>query len=578
VSPARAHRPRAKTVDDAHAWLRTYRQQIATGHSPSARCVANARGAYLLLGGDPERPSFSLKDYDHEKYGPFLGVSDEGSAVTAIREAAYASPKAITLAAAHKLTPQLVGVAIDAERLGGIGEIAVGPDEYADVWAGAVDRLLITTNVGTRVNLRVYGREPRVQILNDSSEAITRVKQEMAKVFQRFVNTPDSQPRPCTLVVNIPWRAEMSQTRKTSVLSELFDFVSSGKAAGRKKCPEGHCLGLAVWARWNSKRDDIYSAIDLAEAVGIRLVVVDGSKRKQSRESISLAGLLEYFQPAVVRSILRYAKRKGVVIRAANLPDTDTIARSTWSGLRTARSMGVHLGKYGCFPLTLDETDRVIQQVQNWFEDWSAAPALFLDQGILYDGGIAVGKDLVKGVELWLTIVARRNVRVVLLDTIDKASGRRLIKQSSDDKKGCLDWREIDRIEKHARELKLRVLWAGGLSLRDAFHMGRIGVFGIYVTSAVADTIAVPEDYKNDPLLPSLKEPSRDAILRLKIVLEAAFLVSGLAKQRAAQLEKQALELVDAVEARDHSEASRGTDALSSECVSAWRTYWNGSE
>jgi len=516
-----------------------------------------------------------LKDYDHKRYGPFLGVSDEGSATATIREAAYGSPKCRAIASRSTLSPAVIGVALDAERLGGVGEVAVGPNEYADVWTGTVDRILITTNIGTRVNVRVYRREPRVQLSSDSRKAIEEAKEGISSAFIPFTRTPDSHPRPLTVFVNIPRHAKISRPKRAAILRELANYVASGKAAGCKSCPAGHALGLAAWVRWGQGgRDDAFAAIDLAADAGMKTVAFDGSKRKLAREAISLAGLLDYFKPGLVGPILRRAKQRGVVVRAANLPDTDTIARSTWSGLHTARAMGVHLGKYGCFPLTLDETDRVVDQVQKWFKDWSAAPAFFLDQGLLRDGGIDVERDLPRGVELWLNTVAQHGVRVVLLDTVDKASGRRLLKKSAKDTGGYLGWGQIQRIEQHARNLGIRVLWAGGLSLRDAFEMGRLGVFGIYVTSAVADTIAVPEAYKHDPMLPSLKEPSHDAVLHIKMVLEAGFLLSRLSSKVGEQIKRSAEDLIRAVETKDKSTISKRTDALFAACLTGWRIFW----
>jgi len=217
--------------------------------------------------------------------------------------------------------------------------------------------------------------------------------------------------------------------------------------------------------------------------------------------------------------------------------------------------------------------DRVVEHVQKWFKDWSAAPAFFLDQGLLRDGAVDVERDLPRGVELWLKTVAGHGVSVVLLDTVDKAGGRRLLKKSAKDGSGYLEWREIERIENHARNLGVKVLWAGGLSLRDTFEMGKLGVFGIYVTSTVADTIAVPEDYKQDPMLPSLKEPSHDAVLRVKMVLEAGFLVSRLSSKVGDQIKTSAEHLIQAVETKDKSTISKRTDVLFAACLTGWRIF-----
>ena len=108
-----------------------------------------AKRAMAILGGQAEPPLHTLADYDSNRYGPMLGVSDEGSATAAIRRGALAAPKVAVLSA-H--TPLTLGVAHDAERLGAVGEVAVGPDEFATIRLAARGRVLTTTNVGTRVN------------------------------------------------------------------------------------------------------------------------------------------------------------------------------------------------------------------------------------------------------------------------------------------------------------------------------------------------------------------------------------------------------------------------------------------
>lgn len=566
---------RVLTVEAARKRLGDYRRQIEKGRSPTSRDIAEVRRAYLFLGGDPDRPSFSLKDYDHKRYGPFLGVSDEGSAAKTIRDAAYASPKCLAISSRLKLTPEIVGVAIDAERLGGIGEVAVGPDEYADIWTSSVERLLITTNVGTRVNLRVYRREPRVKVAANDERALSSAKATITAAFAPFTNTPDGNPRELTVFIDIPRYSKISRREKSRILGELVNYVFSGKAAGLKNCPPGHALGLAVWAgRGLAGREAVLAAIDLAASANMKTVVVDGVKRKVADAAISLAGLLDYFEPGLVGPILRRARQRGITIRAANLPDTDTIARSIWSGLLTARSMGAHLGKYGCFPLTLSETDHVVGQVQKWFGNWSAAPALFIDQGVLRDSAVDVERDLPRGIELWLDVVAKQGVAVVLIDTIDKASGRRLVKRSAGDRRGYLGWRQIARIEDYARNIGVKVLWAGGLSLRDTFAMGKLGVFGVYVTSALSSNIAVSMSYQRDPMLPSLKEPAGKAILRVKMLLEAGFLSSRLGPENSKRIKREAEGVIQSVDAHDEAAIAERADALALLCRSGWRAHW----
>jgi len=555
--------------------LADYRRAVANG-KPTHAATVRARRAFLHLGGDPARSSASLKDYDHARYGPFLGVSDEGSAAGQIREAALESPKVRALPRSVPRTALVVGVAVDAERLGGIGEVAVGPDEYADVWLACVDRVLITTNIGTRVNVRVFRREPLVLLRSDSPRAIVAARSEITAVFKPFVETPDSRPRPLTVFIDIPRYARMTTPRKRAALRKLVSYVASGAAAGRRMntAPAGQELGLAVWVGLGppGMREAI-AAIDLASSVGIKVVVIEGVKRRDADRALSLSGLLDYFAPGLVGPILRAAARRKVRVRTANLPDTDTIARSTWVGLTTARSYGANLGKYGCFPLTRLDIDRVVEQIQRWLPDWSAAPVFFVDQGLLREEHVDVGRDLSRGLESWLATVAAHRVRVVLIDTIDKASGRRLLKTSSRDASGFLTPTQIRDTEHLARHLGIRVLWAGGLTLRDAYEMGKLGVFGIYVTSAAATTIAVAGSYTRDPSLAGMKEPSKQAVLRTKILLEAGFLSAKLDRVASSRIEHLAQALLAAHHDKDAAGVAVHTASLASACASGWRAH-----
>lgn len=551
-----------------------YKKAVALGR-PSTRLKEEAREAYLEFGGDQDRASYSLRDYDHIRWGPFLGVSDEGSAVSALHTAALQSPKIRALRGRQKPSPLKIGLALDAERLGGIGEVAVGPDEYADVWLGCVERLLVTTNIGTRVNTRVYRREPRIVLNGATAKDIDTAKIEIAAAFRPFIDTPDGTPRPLTVFVDIPRYVNMTKTRKREVLLDLNKFVKSGQTAQPEKGYSGHILGLAVWARSGlDGKAAVLEAIELAASAAIEVVVIDGVKRKEADAAISLAGLLEYFAPGIVGPLLRAAKQKGVRLRASNLPDTDTIARSIWSGLTTARAMGAHLGKYGCFPLTLAETDRVVAHIQEWFPTWSASPVFFVDQGLLSDVSVDVERDLPRGIERWLRTIAAHGTQIVLIDTIDKPTGRRLLSKDSKDKLGYMSLRQVARIEKYAAKLGVRVLWAGGLGMRDAYEMGKLGVFGIYVTSAAATTIAVTNLYASDPALTGVKEPTKEGVLRAKTFLEAGFLSAKLSRDLAGLVSGAAENLLRVLESPGMPGLEASEKDLASACIEGWKKYW----
>jgi hypothetical protein len=226
--------------------------------------------------------------------------------------------------------------------------------------------------------------------------------------------------------------------------------------------------------------------------------------------------------------------------------------------------------------LTQHETDHVVQQVQRWLPDWSAAPVFFVDQGLLRDGHVDFGRDLSRGLKSWLETVAAHGVRVVLIDTIDKAPGKRLLKASSRDDSGFLGPEQIKDAEALARKLGIKVLWAGGLGLRDAYGMGKLGVFGIYVTSAAATTIAVDGSYARDPSLAGVKEPSKAAVLRTKILLEAGFLAAKLANGTAGRIERLAQAVLAAHDSGNAAGVARLSAGLASECATGWRAHWKG--
>jgi len=91
-----------------------------------------------------------LEAYDNKRFGPILGVSDEGSAAKTIAKAAYKSAKAIAMG--DDADGMCVGMIIDGERMGSAGEIPIGPDEYAQVEPAANGWTFCTTNVGVRVS------------------------------------------------------------------------------------------------------------------------------------------------------------------------------------------------------------------------------------------------------------------------------------------------------------------------------------------------------------------------------------------------------------------------------------------
>ena len=543
---------------DAHrAILRAYRALIGSGAAPGPRWAAPVEAALRYLGGDSDQHSRSLKSYDHHQYGPFLGVSDDGDSAEAIRRAAHDSPKAVALGRGM-VGPYTVGVALDAERLGGVGEVPVGPDEFVDIWRECIDRTLMSTNIGGRAHLWLYRLTPLVEIPDrDNEGALAKAKAGLAEAFKPFLKTPDGKARVLTAFVEFPLHSGRPAEQRKELLAALQHYVGSGEVTD----PRVHHLGLCVRIGWEAKgADAAIRAIDLAQAAGVATVGIDGVVRKEADRVGSFPGLLNYLPPADVARVLAHADAKKVRVRPRRQVDPDTVARSIWSTLNTARAMGLDLGKYGLFPLTMEEHDIVIGLIQQWFPDWSAAPVYYVEQAITHRTRVYDGDDRAAGLAVWLKMVARHKVKAVLIDTVDKAAGWKILR-SDGDAKGLLEAKEIERLSKLGEKLGIKVLWAGGITLPQAHLFGKLGVFGIYVTTAAAASIAVTKKYEHDRALAVSKRPSYRGVMDVKTILEGGYLGERLKKAKpelAAKIERAGID----------------PGALSKLLPEAWQAWW----
>jgi hypothetical protein len=504
-----------RASDVARKVLREYGALARAGRAPNRRARADALKALSYLGGDADRQHESLRDYDHRRYGPFLGVSEDGVTAVEVCRAARASPKGVALGG--KASPLAVGVSLDAERLGGVGEVVVGLDEFAKIWCECAGRSLITTNIGSRANVRYYLPAPVVTV-SDGPSALDDAKSGLAKKFGPFLNTPDRKPRP--LVVFVEFASNRPLAEQQSMLQALAQYVAEGKIAAK----DVHKLGLHVRIRADQEgRDDALHAIDLAQAAGIGHVAIDGVVRPEADRAVSRPGLTNYLAPNLLAEVLKAAQRKDVQVRPLNQVDPDTVARSIWSALNTARAMGLHLGKYGLFPLTLEEMKAVVGKIQGWFPDWSAAPVYYVDQGLVSRTEVYDERDRAKGVAKWLEAMAKHKVKVVLIDTVDKAQGWKILR-TGNDKKGLLTLSEIAELDALGTKSGIKVLWAGSITALQAYEFGKRGVFGIYVTTSASKKVAVSGTYVCDPGLHEEKQPSFAGVLAVKTILEAGYL------------------------------------------------------
>ncbi len=561
----------ARLGDACREAVRLYRDAVTGRPEPEdaavRRLAALAQRAMLLLGGEGDVGGPSLKDYDPERFGPYLGVSDEGSAAGVIRRAALDSPKAKALGGA--VNPLAVGVALDAERLGGVGEVAVGPEEYTEARTACLGRILNSTNVGTRVNLRFFRRHPVVWTEDEPfDKALGLAKASLRLKVAPFLRPPGGKARPLTVYAAFPPRNRWADAKRAAFLKELASHLAKPDVAD----PKVHRLGYQASIRkGRAGREDALRALKVASDAGLKDVALSGNVRKLAEELVSQPGLLNYLPPGKLGPVLRRAAALGARVRPVNTVDPETIARHVWTGLQAARRMGFELGKYGLFPLTLEESEVVISLVQKWFKDWSAAPVFFVDQGLLSESRVDTSHDLVRGLKAWLRMVGRHGVRVVLIDTVEKAKCPPLLKTSGT-AKGLMSLRQVQDVDKLARSLGIKALWAGGISIPQVYELGRLGVFGIYVTSAAAEPIPVPPGYEKDPWLAAVKEPTYEGVFRTKLLLEAGFLAAR--APDGLRVGRSAAAFLAALSGGDKTALKRAQDELANECISAWRRFW----
>lgn len=151
-------------------------------------------------------------------------------------------------------------------------------------------------------------------------------------------------------------------------------------------------------------------------------------------------------------------------------------------------------------------------------------------------GGL--GGDAPEAASRWLELVSGRGARVVLIDTVDKAQPRHLVKSGPGDDAGIFTWDDLDAIEAVASRGGVRVLWAGGIPLSQVRQFGRRRSFGIYVTSAASDPRPLGAGESDDIGLARAKESRREKIALVKLLLEAGFLADDALEADAAAAER----------------------------------------
>ena len=513
-----------------------------------------------------KRNHFSLATYDSESFGPLFAVSDEGSAGETIVNAAYASAKAKAL---WPINPVSLGVALDGERMTSAGEVPIGPPEYEELSDAAAGRLLLTTNVGVRVNARLTQQLPEFAVTEKSVNDKPWLDNVFA-AFEPFLHTPDGQPRPLTVRLSVDPNAPIKS------LKGVVTKLEAGRKEGKIGPAEIHQLSVLV-AFEDRITDNEIGAIErimkLTVDAGIRELAVDGDLREPARRRLGIQSLLNILDPEHLRRLLELSHQRGVRLTYRYHVDVETAARTIWTGLHTARTNGFSAGKYGLVPMTLEEQGAVIEMITGWTADWTAIPAFYVDTPLLtaedvYD--VTRCKDAAK---LWLKTARGAGAKIVLFDSPDRVNPRRLIRQANvANDIGVLTLADIEEILAYAKELGISILWSGGITSRQAFELAKRKVFGIFSTSSTAAKIAVTAAFEDDPRLAAENEPTDFGVRRIHAIIQGGFLsaaVSNRGKGLAKSIADSSERLLAAEQ--DQAQSSVELNNLNVELLRGWQ-------
>lgn len=473
-----------------------------------------------------------LSEYDCDQFGPLFAVSDEGSAARVVVDAALSSAKA-TAGLSNLLS---LGVILDGERMTSAGEVPIGPPEYSALSTPAAGRLLLTTNVGTRVNVRLTGQLPEFPAIGKSADAVIAA-------FEPFLHTPNHQHRPLTVRLCL-------SPGDIAGLAALVRKLDKARSEGRIGPVDIHQLSALVlfdgMISTTAELAQIEAIIAAAADLGVIEVAIDGAQQTYARQRWGAQGLLNVIDIPGLNRLLKFATARSVRLKPRYQVDVDSAARTIWTGLASARSNGFHAGKYGLLPLTLEEQGRVIDQITRWSTGWSAIPAFYVDTPLVTATEVFDVAQCEVAARRWLKVARGAGATTVLFDAPDRLNPRKLV-QGADSPNGVLTPDQIEALRDYARLLGVNILWSGGITETQAFELARRRVFGIFSTSSTATKIAVTAQFEGDPRLAAENEPTEFGVRRMHAIIQGGFLSSRLRGSGAAlarELEKSTKKLV----------------------------------
>jgi hypothetical protein len=499
-----------------------------------------------------------LAEYDSDQHGPLFAVSDEGSAGPVILEAALSSAKA----AAGASSPSRLGVILDGERMTSAGEVPIGPPEYGALSAGAAGRLLLTTNVGTRVNVRLTGQLPEFPALEKSAEPVITM-------FHQFLDTPDHRPRPLTIRLQVDPGADCTR------LAALARKLDEARKKGEIGPPDAHQLSVLICFNeeiaTDAQLEQIEVVIAAAADLGFPEVAIDGAQLPYARRRWGAQGLLNVLSIPASNRLLKFAAARGVRLRPRYQVDVNSAARTIWTGLEAARVNGFDAGKYGLLPLTLEEQAQVIELITRWTSGWTAIPAFYVDTPLVTATEVFDVGQCEMAARRWLKAVRGAGATTVLFDAPDRVNPRRLV-HGSDSPDGVLNPDQIEALRDYSELLGVKILWSGGITAAQAFELARRRVFGIFSTSSAAAKIAVTAQFQQDPRLAAENEPTEFGVRRMHAIIQGGFLSSRMHeshKDLASKLETSTTSLI--ASGGEAAKSQAALETLNELLVHGWR-------
>jgi hypothetical protein len=509
---------------------------------------------------ESQRPTSKalLAEYDSDQYGPLFAVSDEGSAGPVVLDAALASAKT----AAGASSRFRLGVILDGERMTSAGEVPIGPPEYAALSSAAAGQLLLTTNVGTRINVRLTGQLPEFPALEKSAEAVIAA-------FEPFLDTPDRRPRPLTVRLQLDPGADC--TRLAALVGKLDEARKRGEIGPANTHQLSVLVSFKEEITTDAQLEQIEAIIATAADLGVPEVAIDGAQLSYARRRWGAQGLLNVLSIPASNRLLKFATTRGVRLRPRYQIDVDSAARTIWTGLEAARVNGFDAGKYGLLPLTLEQQGQVIELVTRWTSGWTAIPAFYVDTPLVTATEVFDVPQCELAARRWLKVARGAGATTVLFDAPDRVSPRRLV-QGSDSPDGVLTPDQIGALRDYSELLGVKILWSGGITAAQAFALARQRVFGIFSTSSTAAKMAVTAQFERDPRLAAENEPTEFGVRRMHAIIQGGFLSSRMGELHAGlarELEMSTTNLVASGSEAAKSQAA--LEALNELLMRGWR-------